>query len=91
MRLTSKHASDAGRLLAAPLVVTAGEPAGIGPDLCIALADTEYSSFLVVIGDPQQLRLRAQLLGVEINIREYKAGVNNFLDELAPALCVIPQ
>ncbi len=34
-----------------PLVVTAGEPAGIGPELCSALADSPYADDVVVIGD----------------------------------------
>jgi 4-hydroxythreonine-4-phosphate dehydrogenase len=37
--------------LAKPLVVTAGEPAGIGPELCSALADTRFASDLVIVGD----------------------------------------
>ena len=32
-------------------LVTAGEPAGIGPELCNALADSPYADDLVVIGD----------------------------------------
>ena len=34
-----------------PLVVTAGEPAGIGPELCSAIADSPYADDVVVIGD----------------------------------------
>lgn len=37
--------------LSNPLVVTAGDPAGIGPELCDALADTPYADDIVVIGD----------------------------------------
>ena len=50
-----------------PLVaVTAGEPAGIGPDLCVALAHCPLSARLVVIGDRQLLLARARLLGVPL-------------------------
>ena len=57
-----------------PLVVTAGEPAGIGPDLCIALAaDAELPSF-VVIGDAEQLASRAALLNQRIRIDAYQPG-----------------
>lgn len=38
-----------------PLVVTAGEPAGIGPELCSSLVDTEFLSDIVVIGDASLL------------------------------------
>ena len=48
--------------LAKPLVVTAGEPAGIGPELCSALADTEWASDLVVIGDASLLDERLQVI-----------------------------
>ncbi len=34
-----------------PLVVTAGEPAGIGPELCDALVDSPHANRLVIIGD----------------------------------------
>lgn len=47
-----------------PIAVTAGEPAGIGPDLCLQLAETEASDQLVFIADPAVLRARAERLGV---------------------------
>jgi 4-hydroxythreonine-4-phosphate dehydrogenase len=47
---------------AKPLVVTAGEPAGIGPELCSALADTEFASDIVVIGDASLLDDRLQVI-----------------------------
>lgn len=34
-----------------PLAVTAGEPAGIGPELCSAIAATAYADDVVIIGD----------------------------------------
>jgi len=52
----------------APLVVTAGEPAGIGPDLCVALAQTPLASKLVVIADPALLAERARMLQLPLNI-----------------------
>jgi 4-hydroxythreonine-4-phosphate dehydrogenase len=53
---------------APPLVVTAGEPAGIGPDLCIALGRRDDLPPLVVIGDERQLRARARTLGEEFRL-----------------------
>jgi len=47
-----------------PLVITAGEPAGIGPDLCLALAQTDWSDRIVVIANTQALDARATMLGV---------------------------
>jgi len=42
-------------VLGKPLVVTAGEPAGIGPELCSSLAETPYGSDIVIIGDASLL------------------------------------
>jgi len=48
--------------LSRPLVVTAGEPAGIGPELCNALADSPYVDDVVVIGDRRQLDNRLRII-----------------------------
>jgi 4-hydroxythreonine-4-phosphate dehydrogenase len=48
-----------------PIAVTAGEPAGIGPDLCLALAETELCADIVVIADPEVLRSRAKRLAIK--------------------------
>jgi 4-hydroxythreonine-4-phosphate dehydrogenase len=49
-------------------VLTAGEPAGIGPDLCIQLAQQAQSCDLVVIADPTLLQQRAVELGLTITL-----------------------
>lgn len=46
----------------APLVVTSGEPAGIGPDLCLQLV--RYETPLVVIADKTLLQQRAAQLDI---------------------------
>jgi 4-hydroxythreonine-4-phosphate dehydrogenase len=57
------------------VIVTSGEPAGIGPDLCIALADRDWPCDLVVAADIQLLQQRAQLLQKEsIELVPYSAG-----------------
>lgn len=56
-----------------PLVVTAGEPAGIGPDLCIALASRTDLPEFVVIGDAALLQERAATLNVEIQVNRVTA------------------
>ena len=38
-----------------PLVVTAGEPAGVGPELCLTLAHEDLPAEIVVVGDPDTL------------------------------------
>lgn len=52
----------------ARLAITAGEPAGIGPDLCLMLAQQPSPCERVVIADPQMLRERAQQLGLTVEL-----------------------
>lgn len=56
-----------------PLVVTAGEPAGIGPELCLALAGSPWAAEVVVIADPAMLEARAERLGWTVRLREVDA------------------
>ncbi|MGI9204223.1 MAG: 4-hydroxythreonine-4-phosphate dehydrogenase PdxA [Woeseiaceae bacterium] len=56
------------------IVLTAGEPAGIGPELCLALADTEWAEKLVVVADADMLAERADTLGWSINFIKYDGG-----------------
>lgn len=52
-----------------PLIaVTPGEPAGIGPDICLQLAEQELDSRLVYFVDPELMRQRAKLLASSVNI-----------------------
>lgn len=51
------------------LAVTAGEPAGIGPDLCLQLAHHEQA--LVVLADKNLLQQRAALLGLNVQLHDY--------------------
>ncbi len=50
------------------IALTPGEPAGIGPDLCIQLAQYQQTSELVVIADPHLLSQRAKQLGLAIKL-----------------------
>jgi 4-hydroxythreonine-4-phosphate dehydrogenase len=50
------------------LALTAGEPAGVGPDLCIALSQQALPCHLTVLGDVRVLRARAELLGVAVDL-----------------------
>ncbi|MBT8422416.1 MAG: 4-hydroxythreonine-4-phosphate dehydrogenase PdxA [Gammaproteobacteria bacterium] len=56
------------------VAITAGEPAGIGPDLLAALATTDHPAELVVIADPGLLSARAEQLGQPVSIRPYDAA-----------------
>jgi len=48
--------------LCKPLVITAGEPAGIGPEICSALLRSEYADQIVVVGDARQLDNRLRII-----------------------------
>ncbi|PAU81674.1 4-hydroxythreonine-4-phosphate dehydrogenase PdxA [Halovibrio salipaludis] len=56
----------------ARLAVTAGEPAGIGPDLCLTLADRERETELVVVADADLMRERARVLELDVRIEPWE-------------------
>lgn len=56
--------------MARRLVLTVGEPAGIGPDLCLALAGLPEAAEVVVAGDPLLLETRARQLGLAVSLIE---------------------
>ncbi len=47
---------------ARPLVITAGDPAGVGPELCNALADSRFVDDIVVVGDNRQFDNRLRVI-----------------------------
>jgi len=56
------------------VVITPGEPAGIGPDLTVQLAQQDWPVELVVCADPELLRNRAAALHLPLELREYQPG-----------------
>jgi 4-hydroxythreonine-4-phosphate dehydrogenase len=53
------------------LAVTSGEPAGIGPDLCLQLAQQPTEQALVVLADKTLLQQRAAQLGLDVQLHDY--------------------
>ncbi|MBK1723339.1 4-hydroxythreonine-4-phosphate dehydrogenase PdxA [Thiocystis violacea] len=53
------------------LVITPGEPAGIGPDLLVRLAATKTPAELVAVADPDLLASRAEMLGLRLQIQVF--------------------
>lgn len=53
-----------------PLLLSSGEPAGIGPDICLALAEEEYP--VVIAGDPDVLAERARQLNLAVELKEFR-------------------
>ena len=54
------------------IALTLGEPAGIGADLCIKLAQQSQACQLIVIADPELLIARAEQLALPISIKTYR-------------------
>ncbi|MDR2637459.1 MAG: 4-hydroxythreonine-4-phosphate dehydrogenase PdxA, partial [Zoogloeaceae bacterium] len=57
-----------------PIAVTSGEPAGIGPELCLELAAFE-GAHPVILADKTLLAERARLLGRSVTLRDYRPGL----------------
>lgn len=53
------------------IIISSGEPAGIGPDICLALSQHDQACGLVVLADPQLLAERARCLGIDLVINLY--------------------
>jgi len=77
-----------GKGSAPPVIaVTSGEPAGIGPDICLRLAERTWPARLVVLGDRHLLAERAHALGLDANaidIRHIPLGVRCSSGHLDP-------
>ncbi len=55
------------------IAITSGEPAGIGPDICVMLALREIDADITIIGDAELLANRARQLNVNLAIEPYEA------------------
>ena len=62
-----------------PLYVTSGEPAGIGPDICLSLADRIDERPIVVLADIQMLGKRAKILNKKVTFIEYQGQAESSL------------
>ena len=79
------------------IAVTPGEPAGIGPDLIIQLAQQQWDAQLVVFCDATLLKARADLLGLPLELIPFDAGNNAiqapgslYLQQIDTAVNVVP-
>lgn len=58
------------------LALTAGEPAGIGPELCLQLAQETRQPGIVVVASQALLEARAAQLGMAVTLRPWRPGEN---------------
>ena len=56
------------------IALTSGEPAGIGPDLCLAIAREALDCDLVCLADRALLAERARALGLSVELETYDAA-----------------
>ena len=54
------------------IAVTSGEPAGIGPDICLALAQHGFPARVVVLGDRDLLAARGEQIGLDVGAIEIR-------------------
>jgi len=58
------------------LAITPGEPAGIGPDLCIEFAQQAHNFQMIVLADPEMLLERAKHLNKPLQLLEYNTDIS---------------
>ncbi|MCH1919125.1 4-hydroxythreonine-4-phosphate dehydrogenase PdxA [Shewanella sp. A3A] len=71
------------------IAITAGEPAGIGPELVVQLAQHDWPVELVVCADPSLLQARARMLGLTLHLRPYQPSMPPKPQE-AGTLTIVP-
>jgi 4-hydroxythreonine-4-phosphate dehydrogenase len=64
------------------IAVTSGEPAGIGPDICLALAARRPPCRAVILADRELLAARAAQLGVSPRLRAFDPAQAPAADEI---------
>lgn len=74
----------------ANILLTAGEPAGIGPEIVVKVARRPQPLPLVVIGDPTLLEQTAHALNVPLEMRLLEADGESPSDQQSGVLNVIP-
>ena len=72
-----------------PLYVTSGEPAGIGPDICLSLAERVDERPIVVLVDMDMLKQRSQTLKLPVELIPYQgqdvsSGIGQLFVEHVP-------
>lgn len=53
------------------IAVTSGDPAGVGPDICLDILNMYLPCHVVIIGDKEVLRDRARILGKNFDVKDF--------------------
>ncbi len=75
-----------------PIALTAGDPAGIGPDITLATWERRLSDDLpafALLGDPDHLKRRAELMGMRVPLAPI-SDISEATEIFARALPVLP-
>jgi len=72
------------------IVITPGEPAGVGPDIVIKAAQREWPAELIIAGDPDLLLARAKLLNLPLKLELFAAEKPAVAYQPGQALKIIP-
>jgi len=72
--MPNKQNDQASSGLVNRLALTVGEPAGVGPDLTVQLAQTALTDQLVAICDKGLLERRAQILGLPLTLLDFDSN-----------------
>jgi 4-hydroxythreonine-4-phosphate dehydrogenase len=72
------------------LAVTPGEPAGVGPDLLVRLAQEPREAALVAVADPELLEARARRLGLPLQLVDADPGAGCDAPSQPGILAVLP-
>lgn len=79
----------------APIAISVGEPAGIGPDLCVMLAQSGACDDYVFFADPDVLAQRAEQLQLDLELCEYRGAARDADQDPASAraarIQIVPQ
>lgn len=71
-------------MISAALALTPGEPAGIGPDVAVMLAQSAHAVPMVAYADPAVLQQRAAMLGLPLNVHVLAETLALFDEALLP-------
>ncbi len=73
------------------VAVTAGEPAGIGPEICLDLVNKEWSKNIIIIADPNLMQERARILKKNIRFIDWSPDLKDPQELTKNSLYIWPQ
>lgn len=72
------------------IALTSGEPAGIGPELCIAVAQRDFPCAIVCLADRGLLTARAQQVGLPLTLHAYDRAAGGTHQPGTLSVCDVP-